>query len=122
MPQKKKNDRFFLYYKLKGHKPYNSEETIDLKNQGDKLFWQGWICVLYCLTGRYVKHWHRRETAHTHSRVLEQELRHRVHTRDLRGACERVAKGCKECQSSITQTQKAEGLLTGLPIPERLFD
>ena len=57
-----------------------------------------------------------------HSRVLEQELRHRVYTRDLKGACERVAKGCKQCQATIPKNQKAEGLLKGLPIPERLFD
>ena len=54
--------------------------------------------------------------------MLEQELRHRVYTRDLKSACERVAKGCKQCQATIPKNQKAEGLLKGLPIPERLFD
>ena len=119
-----KEDRFFgsVYHKLKGDKPYDSEETSDFKIQGDKLFWQGQICVPDCLIDQYVKHWHRNETAHTHSRVLEQELRHRVYTRGLKGACERVAKGCKQCQATIPKNQKAEGLLKGLPIPERLFD
>ena len=119
-----KEDRFFgsVYHKLKGDKPYDSEETSDFKIQGDKLFWQGRICVPDCLIDQYVKHWHRNETAHTHSRVLEQGLRHRVYTRDLKGACERVAKGCKQCQATIPKNQKAEGLLKGLPIPERLFD
>ena len=119
-----KEDRFFrsVYHRLKGDKPYDSEETSDFKIQGDKLFWQGRICVPDCLIDQYVKHWHRNETAHTHSRVLEQELRHRVYTRDLKGACERVAKGCKQCQATIPKNQKAEGLLKGLPIPERLFD
>ena len=45
-----------------------------------------------------------------------------MYTRDLRSACERVAKGCKQCQANIPKNQKAEGLLKGLPIPERLFD
>ena len=45
-----------------------------------------------------------------------------MYTRDLKGACERVAKGCKQCQATIPKNQKAEGLLKGLPIPERLFD
>ena len=94
-----KEDRFFgsVYHKLKGEKPYDSEETSDFKIQGDKLFWQGRICVPDCLIDQYVKHWHRNETSHGHSRVLEQELRHRVYTRDLKSACERVAKGCKQC-------------------------
>ena len=119
-----KDDRFLgsVYHKLKADKPYDSEETSDFKIQGDKLFWQGRICVPDCLIDQYVKHWHRNETAHTHSRVLEQELRHRVYTRDLKSACERVAKGCKQCQATIPRNQKAEGLLKGLPIPERLFD
>ena len=29
--------------------------------------------------------------------------------------------GCKQCQANIPKNQKAEGLLKGLPIPERLF-
>ena len=45
-----------------------------------------------------------------------------MYTRDLKGACERVAKGCKQCQSSIPKNQKAEGLLKRLSISERLFD
>ena len=45
-----------------------------------------------------------------------------MYTRDLKGAFERVAKGCKQCKSSIPKKQKAEGLLKELPIPERLFD
>ena len=45
-----------------------------------------------------------------------------MYTRDLKSACERVAKGCKQCQATIPKNQKAEGLLKGLPIPERLFD
>ena len=89
-----KEDRFFgsVYHKLKVDKPYDSEETSDFKIQGNKLFWQGRICVPDCLIDQYVKHWHRNETSHGHSRVLEQELRHRVYTGDLRSACERVAK------------------------------
>ena len=98
-----KDDRFFwsVYHKLKGDKPYDSAETADFKIQGDKLFWQGGICVPDCLIDKYVKHCHRNETAHAHSRVLEQDLRHRMYTRDLKGACERVANGCKQCQSNI---------------------
>ena len=98
-----KDDRFFgsLYHKLKGDKPYDSEETADFKMQGDKLFWQGRTCIPDCLIDKYVKHWHRNETSHGHSRVLEQELRHRVYTQDLKGACERVAKRCKQCQTNI---------------------
>ena len=105
-----KDDRFFgsVYHKLKGDKSYDSGETADFKIQGDKLFWQGRICLPDCLIDKYVKHWHRHETAHAHSCVLEQELRHRVYTRDLRGACERVAKGCKQCQSNIPKNPKAE--------------
>ena len=116
-----KEDRFFgsVYHKLKGNKPYDSEETSDFKIQGDKFFWQGRICVPDCLIDQYVKHWHRNETSHGHSRVLEQELRHRVYTRDLKSACERVAKGCKQCQANIPKNQRAEGLLKGLPIPGR---
>ena len=85
-----KNDAFFwpVYHKLKGDKPYDSEETADFKIQGDKLFWQAWNCIPDCLIDKYVKHWHRNETFHGHSRVLQQELRHRVYTRDLKGACE----------------------------------
>ena len=45
-----------------------------------------------------------------------------MYTRDLKSACERVAKGCKQCQTNISKNQKAEGLLKGLPIPERLSD
>ena len=45
-----------------------------------------------------------------------------MYTRDLKSACEQVAKGCKQCQANIPKNQKAEGLLKGLPIPERLFD
>ena len=45
-----------------------------------------------------------------------------MYTRDLKGACERVAKGCKQCQANILKNQKAEGLLKGLPISERLLD
>ena len=45
-----------------------------------------------------------------------------MYRRDLKGACERVAEGCKQCQVNIPKNQKAEGLLKGLPIPERLFD
>ena len=97
-----KEDKFFgpVYHKLQGDKPYESEETIDLVLQGDKLFWQGRICVPECLMDKYVKYWHRNETSHAHSWVLEQKLRHRVYTRDLRGACDQVANGCKQCQSS----------------------
>ena len=75
-----KDDRFFgsVYHKLKGDKPYDSEETADFKIQGDRLFGQGWICVPDCLIDKYVKHWHQNETSHAHSCVLEQELRHRV--------------------------------------------
>ena len=71
-----KDDSFLgsAYHKLKGDKPYDSEETIDFKIQGDKLFWQGQICVPDCLIDKYVKHWHRNETSHGHSRVLEQKL------------------------------------------------
>ena len=119
-----KDDRFFgsVYHKLKGDKPYDSGETADFKIQGEKLSWQGQICIPNCLIDKYVKHWHRNETSHGHSRVLEQDLRHRMYTRDLKGACERVAKGCKQCQANICKNQKAEGLLKGLLIPERLFD
>ena len=92
-----KDDRFFgsVYHKLKGDKPYDSEETADFKIQGDKIFSQGRIGVPDCLIDKYVKHRHRHETAHAHSGVLEQELPHGVYTRDLKGACERVAKECK---------------------------
>ena len=45
-----------------------------------------------------------------------------MYTRDLKGACERVAKGWKQCQANIPKNQKAEGLLKGLPTLERLFD
>ena len=45
-----------------------------------------------------------------------------MYKQDLKSACERVAKGCKQCQANIPKNQKAEGLLKGLPIPERLFD
>ena len=45
-----------------------------------------------------------------------------MYTRDLKSACEQVAKGCKQCQTNVPKIQKAEGLLKGLPIPERLFD
>ena len=71
-----KDDRFFgsVYHKLKGDKPYDSEETADFKIQGDKIFWQGRICIPDCLIDKYVKHWHRNETSHGHSRVMEQEL------------------------------------------------
>ena len=118
-----KDDSFVgsVYHKLKGDKPYDSEETADFKIQGDKIFWQGRICVPDCLIDKYVKHWHRNETSYGHSRVLEQEFRHRVYIRDLKGACERVAKGCKQCQANIPKKQKAEGRLKGLPIAERLF-
>ena len=118
-----KDDRFFgsVYHTLKGDKPYSSEETADFKIQGDKLFWQGRICVTDCLIDKYVKHWNRNETSHAHSCVLEQELRHRVYTHDLKEACERVAKGGKQCQANFPKNQKGEGLLKGLPIPERLF-
>ena len=119
-----KDDRFFgsVYHKLKGDKPYDSEETADFKIQGDKFFRQGQICIPDCIIDKYVKYWHRNETSHGHSRVLEQKLRHRVYTRDLKGACERVAKGCKQCQANIPRNQKAEGLLKGLAITKRLFD
>ena len=71
-----KDDRFFgsVYHKLNFDKPYNSEETADFKIQGDKLFWQGRICIPHCLIDKYVKHWHQNETSHGHSPVLEQEL------------------------------------------------
>ena len=84
-----KDDRFFgsVYHKLKGDKPYDSEETADFKIQGADFFWQGRIGIPDCLIDKYVKHWHRNETSHGHSRVLEQELRHRVYTRDLKGDC-----------------------------------
>ena len=119
-----KDDRFFgsVYHTLNGNKPYDSEETADFTIQGDKFFWQERICVPDCLIDNYVKHWHRYETAHAHSRVQEQELRHRVYTRELKGACEQVAKGCKQCLSSVGKNQKAKQLLKGLPISERLFD
>ena len=45
-----------------------------------------------------------------------------MYTRDLKGACEKVDKGCKQYQSSIPKNQKAEGLLKGIPTTERLFD
>ena len=45
-----------------------------------------------------------------------------MYTWDLTGACEIVGKGGKQCQSSILKNQKAEALLKGLPIPQRLFD
>ena len=45
-----------------------------------------------------------------------------MYTWALKGACEQVAKRCKPCQSNIPKNQKAEGLLKGLPILERLFD
>ena len=119
-----KEDRFFgpVYHKLKGDKPYDSDGTSDFKLQGDKFFSQGRICVPDCLIDQYVKHWHQNETSHGHSCVLEQELRHRVYTRDVKSAFERVAKGGKQCQANLPKNQKAEGLLKGLPIPERLFD
>ena len=71
-----RDDRFFgsLYHKLKGEKPYDSEETSDFKIQSDKLFWQGRVCIPDCLIDKYVKHWHQKETSDGHSRVLEQEL------------------------------------------------
>ena len=71
-----KDDRFFwsVYHKLRGEKPYDSEETADFKIQGDKLFWQGGICLPDCLYDKYVKHWYRHEAAHAQSPVLEQEL------------------------------------------------
>ena len=93
-----------------------------MKIQGNKLFLQGRICIPDCLIDKYVKHWHRNETSHGHSRVLEQEFRDRVYTRDLKGACKRVVKGCKQCQAKIPKNQKAEGLLKELPIAESLFD
>ena len=119
-----KDDRFFgsVYHKLKGDKPCDAEETADFKIQGSKFFWQGRICIPDCLIDKYVKHWHRNETSHGHSRVQVQELRHRVYTRDLKGSCDPVAKGCKQCQVNIPKNQKAEGLLKGLPISERLFN
>ena len=98
-----KDDRSFwsVYHKLRGDKPYDSEETADFKIQGDKLFWQGRICIPDCLIDKYVNHWHRNETSHGHCHVLEQGLRHRVYTQDLKGDCERFAKGCKQCQANI---------------------
>ena len=71
-----KDDRFFgsVYLKLKGDKPYKSEETADFEVQGDNIFWQGQICVPDCLIDKYVKEWHRNETSHGHSPVPEQEL------------------------------------------------
>ena len=45
-----------------------------------------------------------------------------MYTQDLKRACERVAKGCKQCQAHIPKNQKAERLLKGLPIPEWFFD
>ena len=101
--------------RLKGDKPYDSEETADLKIQGDKLFWQGRICVPDCLIDKYVKHWHQNETAHGRSRVLEQELRHRVYTRDLKGACERVG---RMQAMSIEHPQESKGRRTN----ERITD
>ena len=43
-----KDDRFFgpVYHKLRGDKPYDSEETIDFKNKGNKLFCQERILFL----------------------------------------------------------------------------
>ena len=68
--------------------------------QGDKLFWQGRICVPDCLIDKYVEHWHRNDTACAHSRVVEQELRQRVYTRDLKGACE----GLQKNASNVSRT------------------
>ena len=118
-----KEDRFSgpVYHTLKGNKPSDPEDTVNFKIQGDNFFWQGRICVPHCLIDKYVKHSYRHETAHANCCVLEQELLHRVYTRDLIGKCEPVAKRCKQCQSTIPKNQKLEGLLQGLQIPEGLF-
>ena len=101
-------DAFFgpVRHKRQGNKLYESGEMIDFVLQGDEFFWQGGMCILGCLIDQYFKSWNPNETSHTHSWVLEQELRHRVYSKNLRGACDRVANRCKQFTSSFPRNQK----------------